>query len=309
MVQEYLIIGDQDNFIIEDYANENIEQSIKQIKKVQILTLQTKYNNEKDAKMMSEIHEKIVQTYKTTVLNNGCAEYFNKTLYPLVNEFERKLRRLLYLSSIVDDSEEIEEIENIRDLEEKDLGKIFEILFTSKKFNEKIRKFINKDVSWQYSKEWIVAQITSFDETTLWGNLLGNRIPELSDNYIEIREGRNEVMHAHNIDYRNFLKRKNMFNQVNREIDNIIGEITNSEQNSIVQLKGFNQQLSKTVETFGAMNNQISSFNEKLGKAILYLSKDFEQIDHKAFEKIGEIAIKLSDLNFNNESDDIDNEN
>lgn len=71
------------------------------------------------AKTMSKINYKIVNDFKPmSVLINESSEYFNKRLYPLVNELERKLRELLYLvKALYDDKKAKKEIYN---LEKKD---------------------------------------------------------------------------------------------------------------------------------------------------------------------------------------------
>lgn len=79
-----------------------------------------------------------MDNYRPTVLSNGCAAYYNKFLYPYFNEFERKLRKLLYLKSAL--SEDKRDSETIKDLESKDLGAIFALLFADPQFNQDVRE-------------------------------------------------------------------------------------------------------------------------------------------------------------------------
>ena len=79
-----------------------------------------------------EIVPCIVENFAPTVLINESLAYFNRKLFPYINEFERKLRKFLYLKSAIYTGEK--RIENIRDLESKDLGEIFVLLFTDAEF-------------------------------------------------------------------------------------------------------------------------------------------------------------------------------
>lgn len=124
MIQEYLIKDKKTIDSIKDYSNDEIKQDIIMKDKFSILLIETKGNNEPNAKKLSEIHEEIILKNQLIVLNDGCSEYFNKSLFPLINEFERKLRKLLYLAASLADSNNIKGIENIKDLEKEDLGKI-----------------------------------------------------------------------------------------------------------------------------------------------------------------------------------------
>lgn len=70
--------------------------------------------------------------------DNESAAYFNKSLYPYFNEFERKLRKLLYLKSAL--QHDATASQNIKELESKDLGTIFELLFTDTQFIKDVKK-------------------------------------------------------------------------------------------------------------------------------------------------------------------------
>lgn len=101
-----------------------IDGKIPQIKKMEgsncsIVEYDMEGDSELIAKIMSKINYKIVNNFKPmSVLINESSEYFNKRLYPLVNELERKLRELLYLvKALYDDKKAKKEIYN---LEKKD---------------------------------------------------------------------------------------------------------------------------------------------------------------------------------------------
>ena len=54
-------------------------------------------DDEAAARQISEISSRMCQEFSPTILTDESSEYFNKTLYPLVNKFERLLRKFLYL--------------------------------------------------------------------------------------------------------------------------------------------------------------------------------------------------------------------
>ena len=62
-----------------------------------IVRYEKKGNSEQTAIQFSEISENVCEEFSPTILTDESAEYFNKSLYPLVNQFERRLRKLLYL--------------------------------------------------------------------------------------------------------------------------------------------------------------------------------------------------------------------
>lgn len=84
----------------------------------------------------------MINNYKPTVLSDGCSAYYNKFLYPYFNEFECKLRKLLYLKRAL--SEDKRDSETIKDLESKDLGAIFALLFADRQFNQDVRERVKK---------------------------------------------------------------------------------------------------------------------------------------------------------------------
>ena len=64
----------------------------------------------KRQKILDPLNRQVCEKYKPTVLTNECSAYFNKALYPIVNEFERKLRKLLYLASSLQSDEKSQKV-------------------------------------------------------------------------------------------------------------------------------------------------------------------------------------------------------
>jgi hypothetical protein len=240
--------------------------------------------NEDNAKTLSLIHDEIIAENKVIVLNNGCSERFNKMLFPLINEFERKLRKLIYLAVVLSEPDQIKGMENIENLEEKDLGEIFEALFTDPDFIKSLKTFINSKSTPLSSKKWLINTIGSFEEKTLWSQLIGNRLIELSENFVEVKDARNDVMHAHDITFMRFKEIKEMYKKINGELDQLIKEFYDPKQQSNIQVKDFNVRLAEVMKQLA---NELSS-------AVRPLNSQFEDIA-KSFSQLGSSLI-LSDF-------------
>lgn len=178
MIQEYLFIGDKHRESIEKYTYKTVAAEIHSIENSDCWIARFSLSSDKEstANTLSAIHEHVMSNFSPTVLSNGCAAYYNKALYPHFNEFERKLRKLLYLKSAL--SRDKKDSETIKDLESKDFGEIFTLLFSDAQFVQNVKKSVN-DKTWQFTKSEILATLQRISESTLWDKLLGEngRIP------------------------------------------------------------------------------------------------------------------------------------
>lgn len=225
MIQEYLFFDDTHREAVEKYAPAKVTVDIFDIENSTcwIVTYSAPHENEDTAKLLSQVNEHVVGNFCPTVLTNESSAYFNKKLYPYINEFERKLRKLLYLKSAIYHGSK--KIDNIRDLEAKDLGTIFELLFTDAEFITTAKKKVNAK-TWQYTKKEIIAALQSISEDTVWDSLLGaESVTSLSNNFLTVKNYRNDVMHAHNIDAKTFRDAKKLFADINKQLDVEIGLI------------------------------------------------------------------------------------
>lgn len=212
-----------------------------------IVTFSIKANDRKAAFRLSDLNNMLVDKINLTVLVNGSAAYFNKNLFPLINDFERKLRKLLYIASALKPAGQ----KNISGLEQKDFGEIFDSLFHDKDFSAKVRAYINvgkkgtsgDENTWSgYSSE-LASFLAGIKEKPLWDSLLPNQVPTLRERFIEIRLRRNDVMHAHNINKKIFTDTEKLFKQVNKELDQAIEEISRSKTIP----ESFNQSLANII--------------------------------------------------------------
>ena len=227
MVQEYLFIDTTQREQVENYKPENVNMEIHPVDNSDCWTVryEVEGENEHAAKLLSDVNTYILKNFDATVLSNGSSAYFNKSLFPHINEFERKLRKLLYLKSALNKDDKA--VENIKDLEKKDLGTIFELLFSDENFVKKSKLIVNKELTWQFTKKELISLIEETSEETLWKHLIGeDAVPSLRDGFYDVRSFRNDVMHAHNIDIVLFREAKRLFEKINKELDIEIESIT-----------------------------------------------------------------------------------
>lgn len=230
-------------------SKDSVSKSIYDIENADcwILTLETQKTSSHDADLLSDLCDYIVDKYNPVEITNDCSAYYNQVLFPLFNDFERQLRKLLYLKSALNQTEESEVI--IRNLEEQDLGSIFEMLFTDTDFITSAKQQVNEK-SWKYTKEEILQILNEIPENTLWDRLIGaDCVPTLRKNFFEIRRFRNDTMHAHNMSATDFRKAEEMLRSANREIESEITSVIGrtEKQNQTEEDRQFNSGLAAAI--------------------------------------------------------------
>lgn len=287
MTQEYLFINEKYKKEIESFTvSDKVQKKIKIIENSSCWTLSLNIDgeNEEIAKLLDSLNIQICQNYKPTVLSNGCSAYFNKSLYPIVNEFERKLRKLLYLASALQGDNDSYKV--INDIESKDLGEIFEALFSDSDFVKKVKEQINKK-TWNFTRDELIACIESLKENTLWDTLLGTeRVKTLRKKFNELRNYRNDVMHAHNINLNQFKLAKRLFQKVNAELDIAIRELIGAkEENEPTTPVDFNRKLSSALMSLQDYSS-IDDLSSKLNSTIMSLQNRPEAKLYSEIEKL-----------------------
>lgn len=222
MIQEYLFVSNETLEEAKTFQPEGIKTMWTQMEKtdnwIATFSLPETFEN---AKRLSDLNTKVTSQFHPVVLVNDSAAFYNKKLYPIVNEFERVLRKALYLKGSLHKGEKA--VENLKDLETKEFGKLFDLLFTDDDFIKRVKEQVNSK-TWNYSKNEILDSIKGLAESTLW-DMLFTEPQTLSKRFIEVRKYRNDVMHAHNIDYDTYEKAKNLFQIINKELTSEINRI------------------------------------------------------------------------------------
>lgn len=177
-------------------------------------------NAEPNAVFLAGVNEDFVDRFSPIVLINESAEHFNKSLFPLINKFERLLRKFLFLKVVQCDPEKFGHI--LRDLEKKDFGEIYNILFVDNQFCTSARNKI-KSVS---TRAEMLEILDELQENTTWDILVEqSALVIIKENFEAMKDYRNDVMHAHNIGYEAYRKAKNLFTEANTQLEAEIHKI------------------------------------------------------------------------------------
>lgn len=299
MIQEYLFTDKVKRNLVMNYLPNGIERSISMFENSEnwIVTYSLSHNDLEAAKQLSAVDEYVMQHFQPTVLTNESAAFFNKALYPMANEFERNLRKLLYLKSANSKNDIATDV--IKDLEEKELGKIFECIFTDEDYNKEVRNKVKRDITWQFGKDELLRILNSIDEETLWDRLIGkNTVPTLRKEYLKVKDYRNDIMHAHNIDYSTYIDAKTIFRTINRELKSEIElEIkTAKEKPDHKEDNGFNALLGSSLMKANLQDAFSKAFLQLHAKSIENISAtSLLQISPKPLADFALIAKTITD--------------
>lgn len=227
MIQEYLLQDENIKKNISDYKPEKASIKLYQVEKGKCWYAQISVNgsNEQAARDLSDIDMYVQEHFAVTLLRSDCSAYFTNKLYPLLSSFERTLRKLLYIFSAINNDDE--SAKNIKELEKKTIGQIFTMLFIDDAFVSSIKDSIkgaNRDI---FSKDDILKLISSVDEKTVWDSLMGDDIvPTLRKNFQEVRSIRNNVMHAHNINWNEYENSRKLLRKIIKEMDTTLDDVS-----------------------------------------------------------------------------------
>jgi hypothetical protein len=285
MINEYLFLSDEHRTTIEAYKPEGVAVEISSIVNTPLwfASFSLARKNEDSAKKLSEVHTTIMQ-YSPLVLSCESSEYYNRILFPLVNELERKLRKLLYLAASISDNDKAKE--NIKQLEEKDFGEIFDLLFIDQNFILDMKKRINAEAKSEfngkskYSKDEIKSYLESLVEHTLWDTILSKKdVPTLRSRFRDVQTYRNDVMHAHNIGKELFGKARYLFDKINKELDSAIGKLIGvSEENPAEQKLEVNTAISSALAAMNLSTLSEAFKGAALSPALLEMSSQISKV-------------------------------
>lgn len=199
------------------------------------------------AEILSFIAEKIKEVFtkeavKYYILTDEASIAFCYRLYPLVCEFETKLRKFVYVALFdLDESAKdltiskikksagkefsnIAEIPTTNFLEKITLGNLFDFLFDNNEFTTEAKTKTNNivnDIGRTVTKQELIAIIEKIDEKTIWNKLFQSNFGDftLPNFHRDIFTYRNDVMHFHTITYKNYKKAFSLLKKLNKELD------------------------------------------------------------------------------------------
>lgn len=95
----------------------------------------------------------------------------------------------------------------------------------------RVKDNVKKQNREEFSKTEILKLIEEESENVLWDNLLGKDIvPTLRLHFREIRNSRNDIMHSHDIGYKEYRACRKLLEKINREIDEALNNVSIKEQ-------------------------------------------------------------------------------
>lgn len=320
MIQEYLLQDENIKKNISDYKPEKASIKLYQVEKGKCWYAQISVNgsNEQAARDLSDIDMYVQEHFAVTLLRSDCSAYFTNKLYPLLSSFERTLRKLLYIFSAINNDDE--SAKNIKELEKKTIGQIFTMLFIDDAFVSSI-KDINKGTNRDFfSKDYILKLISSVDEKTVWDSLMGDDIvPTLRKNFQEVRTIRNNVMHAHNINWNKYENSRKLLRKIIKEMDTALDDVSIKESiatkkpsynhtlsdalKAQVQIGQIASSLVPHIEGLGALQTTLMD-SYKLSPAYINMTKEAAKLANmmaspemtRISEQAQEISRMLSDM-------------
>ncbi len=266
MIQEYLIRNLGEAEYVEAYNPVGVKKRMCSAAKGSCWSVRfsVEGENERAAKQLSEVDEYLVHNIHLTAMSCGCYAYFHRKLYPLINEFELKLRQLLYVKSAMNHDDE--SAKNISDLESKSFGDLFTLLFIDVNFMSAVKNAVKNRNRESFIKQDIIAAIEKLEEITLWDKLMDKDVvPTLRKQFVTLQTYRNEVMHAKRITWHRYKEIKRLYKSVNSEIDIALRAI--EFEDGLIHINpAFNQTLAGAIrlqDSLAALSESIKPFVEQ----------------------------------------------
>ncbi len=298
MVLEYIIEDSKYKDLIKDKIppkgkNGIIKVNSKKFSGVNnyILTIEYKSSPVESAETLLNIFQNIKKIFdsnnvKYYILRNEASIELANRLYPLVCEFETKLRKFLYVAlfdldeaaqkitinkikTVIQRFSKTEKIPQSNFLEELTLGEVFNLLFDNREFLDSAKnetKQIENTLSRKATKKELIAIIEKIEEKTLWNELFAPVFKNFSLPLAqkELFDIRNDVMHFHFISYEQYKYSLKLLRDLNRELDAQLAKgivLENNDDNAVLVSNNYQytfKALSALAESIQAISEQIS---------------------------------------------------
>ena len=265
----------------------------------------TCYDNMSMAKKLDELTQRLTDEYSDLfqVVNSESSQFFCGQLYPLIVDFETKLRYALYISQALFGNGNVNKEsflltigkkgkEKKKEIEEADFGEIYAAVFTDPDFQDKVRDTNGKR---QFTKADLLKKIQEIDESSLWQKIMGTGYNYIENHFLEIENYRNDVMHNHLISYDDYEKAQKVMEQAVSELDRVISDkliVNNSEYLNDVNIFEVLSGIYQAVKTFTTFVNNVANSERmsNIAKAMQLLAMSTSDI--KALPSNDESEIK-----------------
>lgn len=301
--------NDYKALLSENAVNAHIKRDDKKVKGKcnYLLMLSNEGKNVKTAKLLSDCRIEIEKIFsrnnvKYRLLIDESSQFFVERLYTYACEFETKLRKFIYtaLFDIDEKAEGIaldkfngtlrkkgedkscEKLPQNDFLADRDLGQIFDFLFSNNEFFEAVKKINlddsnNKNHNCRLTKQKFIEQIKQLEEKTIWNLFFASHFPDsvLPSVYEDLQKFRNDIMHMHYISYSDYVKAHKIYNRVIKDLNNMLNkEIVIDDTKSNVDTLANN--INFMCDYFGKVQNILRSM--QLLSSITSLEKQYAQL-------------------------------
>jgi hypothetical protein len=193
------------------------------------------------AKVLSEIRTLLENNFKENnfdyrILTDEASQYFTLELYPLVMEFETKLRKFIH-NTFFDISDEAEKkvVAQLKTnlkidknekafpksdfLEHATLEQINRLLFSNANLHDALKKYMNDSET--KTRQDLIDFISDNRCKTIWEEFFYNDFSDstLPEDFSKLIECRNDVMHFHYISWEAYNEYKELLKKANADLD------------------------------------------------------------------------------------------
>lgn len=194
-------------------------------------------DDETQAKMLDELSHQLYEKYPGTfqIIYSESSQFFCRELYPLIVEFETKLRQALYISRALYEGDKINgdtfqyQIgKEKKSIEALNFGDIYTAIFA----DINLRSNLLQKYTSNLTKSDLLKIIQGLEESTEWRKIMGKDYHYIENHFLEIQGFRNDVMHNHLMNYTAYVEAQKVLKSANEELTQAIRDklITNNSE-------------------------------------------------------------------------------
>lgn len=229
-----------------------------------IIKIEVEGESKETARHLSKINDDIIK-YNPIVLVNESSAYYNEKLYHCINSFERELRRFLYLKSNISSNQKAKQV--IENLEKLTFEKIYVRLFVDNNFCKAVHSYSENPI---FSRSELIDKINQFNENTVWDTIVEpNVLSLIKEDFLKLKDYRNDVMHAHNISYEQYKEIKKLYTKVNIQLLAEIEMLLNFDEQSEMS----NRFVETLYEKLGTAYDNISTIEDMINRLAIMKQK------------------------------------
>lgn len=189
-----------------------------------IIRFETKNSSIECARKLDQVYSQAINNGLTKPLLDERSQFFHNKLFPLINQFECRIRKLLILAGIQNKKTiNNKQYKELQKLESYDLSMMYNLLFTDQNYNKQIREMFSINNNYHFTKKEVEEKVTNIKEFPLWDELFVKGVlSDLRESFNSLKDYRNVVMHARTMNYDDYKKAKTLFEKTNSDLESEI---------------------------------------------------------------------------------------